>query len=290
MTDSRWKYKAINNSLEFASGFANKKTRRAYLSNIQHWICFYPTSVEQRTQEEAEGYLEPYSARSRNLKITVLRKYHNLYYPSSRNPFESFRPMATKDDISIAPDRDVCQHVIDLAWEHSLRYFLIVSLLLRSGLRAGELLSIKARDFCPQQQGINIEGKGGKEAFVPLPGDIAGLIEAYITEDRKSGNEYLFTSNSRCPAHKGHQLSYDGLRHIIRSLLRLAGLDSDYFTAHMLRHRFALDSYERTGNLEVTQYLLRHSSADMANYYVRKQNTPAIAQGVRDFVSNSFYS
>ena len=69
----------------------------------------------------------------------------------------------------------------------------LAGLMLLSGLRSGELLTLDVTDVDIGARWIRVMGKGAKERRVPLDVEVAGLIQTYLlTERPESASSRLF--------------------------------------------------------------------------------------------------
>ena len=64
------------------------------------------------------------------------------------------------------------------------RDYAVLLLLVRLGLRAGEVVSLRLEDIDWENARITICGKGGKWSQLPLPSDVAKAIADYLRRDR----------------------------------------------------------------------------------------------------------
>lgn len=147
-----------------------------------------------------------------------------------------------------APDR-VYKEVLIAA---APRERLMLQLAAELGMRRGEVAKVHTDDILEDGDGhsLLIHGKGGKERVVPLPKRLAAILT-----EREPG--YLFPGDD-----DGHLSP----RYVGKLL---AGLLTEGFTAHTLRHRFATRAYEATHDLLLVQELLGHSSPGTTRRYVR---------------------
>lgn len=126
----------------------------------------------------------------------------------------------------------------------------IVIFLLRTGLRANELCSLKWSDYNSNTQTINIR-KSKTEAGireVPLCRDARFIVE-YLKSSRT--HEYVF-SNS-----KGDRLTYHSLRRITERLRKETGFK--HFSPHVCRHTFATRLVEKGVDYKALSELLGHT-------------------------------
>ena len=137
-------------------------------------------------------------------------------------------------------------------------------LLLRTGMRVGELLDLRVTDISlPEKKILIYMGEKNYRGRVVYMGeDAVEAAEAWLSI-RDSRQEMLFYS-SRRPS-----LSYAAVRNRFTKYLDKAGLSGKGYTIHCLRHTFASEMLNAGLRLEVLQQLLGHSSLEVTRQYAR---------------------
>jgi site-specific recombinase XerD len=121
---------------------------------------------------------------------------------------------------------------------------LIVRLLADTGMRVGELCSIRTSSVIQQEQRgyyIKVTGKGSKDRLIPLGYNLARRLKKYIDHGRPKDarTDHLFLSERRSPRSGQHEpLNVSGVLHLMRLLGEKAELPIRS-NPHMLRHSFA---------------------------------------------------
>lgn len=146
---------------------------------------------------------------------------------------------------------------------HESTTLLAVALMVATGIRVNESVSIKCSDVDLPGRTLRLLGKGRRERQVFLTNDwIACLMKAYI-EAR--------TSFSLDHPHLLFNLHYDPLtppamRSRLAKAARAAGLDM-HVTPHMLRHTAATQLIEAGVDIRYIQRLLGHASLSTTEIY-----------------------
>jgi integrase/recombinase XerD len=137
-------------------------------------------------------------------------------------------------------------------------------LLLRTGMRVGELLDLRATDVnLPEKKILIYMGeKNYRGRVVYLSEDVVEATEAWLAI-RDSREDMLFYS-CQLPS-----LSYAAVRKRFKNYLEKAGLSGKGYTIHCLRHTFASELLNAGLRLEVLQQLLGHSSLEVTRQYAR---------------------
>ena len=140
----------------------------------------------------------------------------------------------------------------------------LILVLLRTGMRIGELLGLKMRELDVRERKIHIyEGeKNCLGRVVYLSDDALMALKLWLTK-RKPKREYLFYG-------VGHKhLCYTMDRNIFTQYLRETGLQHKGYSLHSLRHTFASELLNAGMRLECLQLLLGHRDIEMTRRYAR---------------------
>jgi integrase/recombinase XerD len=140
----------------------------------------------------------------------------------------------------------------------------MILLLLRTGMRIGELLHTRLDDVNLTERRIEIfEAQKNRVGRVVYISDdaLSALKQSLAQRDRIS--DYVFCG------HRGRPLSYEAARSMFTKYLAKAGLAHKRYTLHALRHTFASELLNAGMRLECLQQLLGHSSIEMTRRYAR---------------------
>jgi integrase len=149
----------------------------------------------------------------------------------------------------------------------SIRYVrdrAFILLLLRTGMRVGELLQTRVADINLTDRKILIyqAAKTGSGRVVYYSDDAASALEAWLAQ-RHSNKAPLFYGNHSMP------LGYSAARAIFMKYIKKAGLSHKGYTVHCLRHTFASELLNAGMRLEYLQTLLGHSNIEVTRRYAR---------------------
>lgn len=145
--------------------------------------------------------------------------------------------------------------------EKATRNFLIISLLLSTGLRISELCQLKLTDFNLSSRTLSILGKGKKERLIYIGNDqtYQFLLE-YINRYSHLMNPYIFYGN------KSSFLSEQSVRLILKTITAKLNLNK-IITPHMFRHSFATMLLDNDVDIRYIQQILGHSSIAVTQIY-----------------------
>lgn len=140
----------------------------------------------------------------------------------------------------------------------------LVLVLLRTGMRIGELLALRVRDLDVRERKIHIyEGEKNCLGRVVYLSDDAVMAVKLWLRKKNPHHEYLF-----CGRGHGH-MGYTQARNIFTKCIREAGLQDKGYTMHSLRHTFASELLNAGMRLECLQLLLGHHDIEMTRRYAR---------------------
>lgn len=151
------------------------------------------------------------------------------------------------------------------------RDFALLTLLVRLGLRAGEVagLTLDAIDWRAGE--LVVTGKGNRSERLPLPPDVGEAIVAYLRRGRPASalGRTVFI-RVKAP-HRG--LSSTGVSQVVGDAARRAGLGLVH--AHRLRHTAATEMLRAGGSLAEIGQVLRHRRSQTTAIYA-KVDEPAL--------------
>ena len=156
---------------------------------------------------------------------------------------------------------------------NSERDYAIITLFLNCGMRLSELVNINIKDITFSECKLNVIGKGNKERTIYLNNACVSAINEYLQVRPKEGIKHdsrdaLFLSERR------ERISNRTVQHIVRQELVKAGLDTNKYSVHKLRHTAATLMYQY-GNVDIRalQVLLGHESISTTEIYTHVENT-----------------
>jgi len=145
------------------------------------------------------------------------------------------------------------------------RDYAILILLIRMGLRAGEVTRLRLDDIDWRAGELTVRGKGDDHARLPLPADAGEAIAGYLRYGRaRTADRYLFVTVRAPFTRLARNTSVCG---IVRQACRRAGIDP--FGPHRLRHAVACDLLADGASLDEIGQLLRHRSQRSAAIYAK---------------------
>jgi len=152
----------------------------------------------------------------------------------------------------------------------------LILILLRTGMRISELLTLKVKNINLKQRTIIIHesAKNGVGRIVYISDDTFKALKKWL-KARDPKKEFLFYS---CRSEK---MSYHTARSIFNKCLKKSFLKRKGYTLHHMRHTFASELLSAGMPLESLQILMGHSSLAVTRRYARLTNTALAADYYR---------
>jgi len=224
-----------------------------------------------------------------NLRRRVSRITANTYWRALRpffndweqregvvNPYRKQKPPGFDPAMPKALAPEDCTRILFAAanyrrWSafERTRATALIGVMLYAGLRRSEALALAVSDVNFRTAEICVRhGKGpwgGKKRFVPIHGELAPLLQAYVGERAKkriTDEAPEFFSSTRATGGIGP--SSVGV--IVRTLVRASGIR---FSPHMLRHSFVTHLLRSNVPLYVARDLAGHSHVETTLLYTK---------------------
>ena len=145
-----------------------------------------------------------------------------------------------------------------------LRDWAMILILLRTGMRIGELLNTKVKDIHLKEKRIDIieacKTRAGRVVY--LSADACLALRIWLKK-RDPKKENLFYGQGR------ERLGYESARMMFKKYLVKAGLSHKEYTLHCLRHTYASELLNAGMRLECLQQLLGHNNIEVTRRYAR---------------------
>lgn len=251
----------------------NKKSYRSDLSFTKHIMNFFnnidlveltPTLIEDFKKHLANDLNLKNATINRNLE--ALSKIFNICISNeliSKNPLQSIKKMQ-KTNYKIrflSKDEEAALFIV---LDERLKP--IVSCALKTGMRKGEILTLKWLNIDFKCNYIELlHTKSGKKRKIPIS---KTLKEILLKIKKTSTSEYVFVNPQT-------NKPYADIKKAFKTALKNAGIKN--FVFHDLRHTFATRLIEKGVDIVVVKELLGHADISTTMIYVhsdakRKQN------------------
>ena len=250
-------------------------TLKQAATSLEQFLSFFANSgnivLEQISREDIEAFVE--ALQDRGLKPSTVNTRLRNVYAFIRFLIIEYRGfdyglMERKVKLKL-PDR--LPRAIDpqhleqlLSVLDNCRDRALILLLLRTGMRIGELLNCKLEDIDLTEQKILIyqSNKTSVGRAVYYSADAHQALLAWLRA-RDPLKQPLFYGRGANP------LCYEAARSIFEKYLQKADLQYNGYTLHCLRHTFATDLLNARMPIECLRVLLGHSNLEITRRYAR---------------------
>ncbi len=158
--------------------------------------------------------------------------------------------------------------VFDLSTAEGFRNYVIVVLMLDTGIRRSEIVTLRVEDV--HETYISVFGKGRKERQIGIHPQTSNLLWKYIHKHRRPAHQdepALFLSLNK--SHGGRPFGRGGMGHLMRSLKEETGIDEVRLSAHTFRHTFASMYLDEGGDVFSLSRELGHTRVSTTEKYLR---------------------
>ena len=245
------------------------------------------STVEKITLEDSHAYLFYLKnnfnskAATRARKVASIRVFFNYLCNKSgmidKNPAQNLE--TPKQDrripkyLSLDDSKKLLEAATNIDDRNKERDFAIITLFLNCGMRLSELVGINFKDINFNDCKLSVIGKGNKERTIYLNKACMNAINNYIAIRPRDGvksdsRDALFLSERK------ERISNRTVQYIVKQELQRAGLDTNKYSVHKLRHTAATLMYQY-GNVDIRalQELLGHESISTTEIYTHVDNS-----------------
>ncbi|MCS7300552.1 MAG: site-specific tyrosine recombinase XerD [Fimbriimonadales bacterium] len=151
---------------------------------------------------------------------------------------------------------------------HGLRDRTMLETMYTTGVRVSELLSLTLEQLNLSEQLMRVEGKRGRERWLPLPDTTVYWLQRYLSDARpklanpQRPNAILFLNE------RGDALSRVAFWSKIKYYAACAGIEKTV-SPHTLRHSFAVHLLNGGADLRAVQELLGHEDISTTQIYTQ---------------------
>lgn len=240
----------------------SKSTVKTYHTFVRKFLEFNKKELAKISNRDIEIFVEnviannKYSVSSHRQCISALKHFCGLYDVEGIDIKAFERPKKSKVLPTVLSKEEV---IALLQNTKNLKHRAVLALIYSSGLRIGELLNLRLRDFDFSRMQIHVrQSKGRKDRYVIVAKSMMPLLNNYLKTYRPKD----FFVEGRV----GEAYSSSSVRFFLRTSCKRAGITKKV-TPHTLRHSFATHMMENGIGLRHIQDLLGHSKPETTMIY-----------------------
>jgi integrase/recombinase XerC len=269
---------------------ASPETVRAYLRELSDLRAFLAETEGRDPEAVPDGWK---SVTTASLRRFLSARFHGLSASSMARKISAIRSffafLAGQGDLKANPAASLAaprramrlpeflpvDEMMDLlrslpsGGEKNARDAAILELLYSSGLRVGELLSLRREDLSLEEGTVRVTGKGRKVRIVPLGRKAAEALRGYLaTRGSRASTGGSPPSGGLFRNMRGGGLTARSVARILAAALKRAGVGR-HLSPHGIRHTFATHLLESGADLRAIQEMLGHASLSTTQRYAR---------------------
>ena len=245
----------LNNFLKFIL-YHFKLTNEKDIKNINIHDMTIET-IKKITLDDIHAYLfylknnYQSKAATRARKVASIRVFFNYLTSKTnlleKNPAQNLETPKQDKRIPKYLSLDDSKKLLEIAMSdddrNKERDYAIITLFLNCGMRLSELVGINISDINFKDEKLNVIGKGNKERTIYLNKACINSINSYMKVRprdavKTDSRDALFLSERR------ERISNRTVQYIVKQELKKAGLDTNKYSVHKLRHTAATLMYK----------------------------------------------
>ena len=247
-----------------------KFIRSITLTDVYSYLAYLSRERPQRPNSEKSS--KGLSAASRARKVATLRSFFNYLcnkvHLLQENPIQDIDSPKIRKTLPRYLTLDECVQLLEgVDGPNRERDLCILTLFLNCGLRISELIGLNRSDI--QDDALRVLGKGDKVRIVYLNQACKDALAAYLRVRPVVGGkdqDALFVSRNR------QRISRATVHSLVKKHLADAGLDSQRYSSHKLRHTAATLMLQNGVDVKAVQEVLGHEHLNTTEIYTHIDN------------------
>ncbi len=244
--------------------------RSITLTDVYSYLAYLSRERPQRPNSEKSS--KGLSAASRARKVATLRSFFNYLcnkvHLLQENPIQDIDSPKIRKTLPRYLTLDECVQLLEgVDGPNRERDLCILTLFLNCGLRISELIGLNRSDI--QDDALRVLGKGDKVRIVYLNQACKDALAAYLQVRPVVGGkdqDALFVSRNRL------RISRATVHSLVKKHLADAGLDSQRYSSHKLRHTAATLMLQNGVDVKAVQEVLGHEHLNTTEIYTHIDN------------------
>lgn len=269
------------------NGQSSEDTIKAYrraAKFFKHWIEQTGKTLDLANEEDARHYVyELYKTGMKrdgvNQRIAGARAFFKVAIKLGEflftNPFAEIKGKVSNPEDAVTKfyTTDEVKKIYETCANDRDRA--IILLMAVEGLRTIEVTRMRITDCDFANGRIRIHGKGNHDAYIYPSDKTQEILQSYIGS-RTTGE--IFRNEI-----DGNAITRDGVRYIVNTVLKAAGLKRKGNSCHALRHSCGTNLYAATKDIRLVQETLRHQSPTVTARYSHIVNRKNATNIISDF-------
>ncbi|WP_226665715.1 tyrosine recombinase XerC [Metabacillus litoralis] len=255
-----------------------------YVNEIENFASFMKEQalehLEEITYQDTRLYLTQlhkrnYSRKTISRKVSSLRSFFRFLVREemlSENPFSLVSLPKKEQNIPkflYTEEIEKIFSISDCNTPLGQRNQALIEVLYGTGIRVSECCNIKLTDLDFFIGTVLVNGKGGKQRYIPFGSYAQDALEQFINRGRISITSHLSASDQHSYLfvnHRGAQITERGVRYILNEMIKKAS-STLHVHPHMFRHTFATHLLNEGADMRSVQELLGHAHLSSTQVY-----------------------
>ncbi len=250
----------------------DRRTPVDYISDVRQFAAVCSKPWREVTMHDIDAFVDGQlqaglAVATTNRRVAALKAFFD-FMAEEEGDLNWPNPVRSKRHTGKKPKRlprDLHNDDIERLWAviASLRDQAWFALMLRGGLRVGEIVDLKLSDILDpptdtQPARVRVYGKGRKERVVLLSADAYAVLAAWLQTRPTSAEPYVFLNE------RGRPLTANGIEWLLHGYGAQVALE---VTPHQLRHTFARQLTEAGMPLPSLSKLMGHAQVTTTQIY-----------------------
>ena len=241
------------------------------LSDVYDYLSYLARDRAKQPNSPSTGY--GLGAASRARKVASIRSFYKYLtvkaHLLTENPVRELDAPKPQKTLPRYLSLNECLELLASIQEpNRARDLCILTLFLNCGLRISELAGLHLSDI--KEDTIRVVGKGGKERILYLN---AACLEALKNWRSVRIALPCIDKNALFVSQRQRRMSVQGIHFTVKKRLAAAGLDTNLYSSHKLRHTAATLMLQNGVDVRTLQELLGHENLNTTQIYTHVEDS-----------------
>lgn len=240
----------------------SQNTIKEYRSIVKQFLEFIKKEPLDIDQDDIEKFREYMAVEKKYSKQTIyisMKALQSFFKFLKKEEFYRLPAPKRSRKLPVYLNEKEMSEILKVA-KNNMRDYTLILTLAYTGLRVGELSSLKIEDIDFFENFIHVRsGKGDKDRLVAVDENVIRAIKEYLQSEKRNDG-YLFISQ------KGTRITTTHIERLVKYYAIKAGIKKKV-TPHTIRHTFATTLLRNGADIRFIQQILGHSSIATTQIY-----------------------
>lgn len=240
----------------------SQNTIKEYRSIVKQFLEFIKKEPLDIDQDDIEKFREYMAVEKKYSKQTIyisMKALQSFFKFLKKEEFYRLPAPKRSRKLPVYLNEKEMSEILKVA-KNNMRDYTLILTLAYTGLRVGELSSLKIEDIDFFENFIHVRsGKGDKDRLIAMDENVIRAIKEYLQSEKRNDG-YLFISQ------KGTRITTTHIERLVKYYAIKAGIKKKV-TPHTIRHTFATTLLRNGADIRFIQQILGHSSIATTQIY-----------------------